>query len=583
MKSSITVKWLAANYTKREVMIPMRDGVALYAAVYEPVDEEMHPVILERTPYPLNPYGKTFAKELRTRLDLFVQARYIIVFQNVRGTFMSEGQFENIRPFNAAKQGLDTDEASDAYDTAEWLLSHCRTNGSIGVKGISYPGFYASLAALSGHPAIKAVSPQAPVTDWFLGDDAHLSGAFQYGMYSFGASFFRPRPRPTKRWPKGVADTQGDLYDFFLEKGLSGSLDDLRGKVDFVDEMTVHPSYDVWWQERNPALQFRNIRPAVLVVGGWFDGEDCFGTFETYRRLKDQSPETELYLAAGPWYHGAWKKKGYAGLGPASFGPGSAEYFLQEIEYPFFAFYLEGKGEPGARVRILPSAETMPEVASVHQWEAHDIWPPQGDVRRLYLGDGKKLTPEPGTRSYEYMSDPERPVPYMAQTGSEWLLRIAQVADQRHAARRTDVLTFAGPVLEREMKVEGRIRVHLELAMDTDDADFIVKVVDRRPDGVQMLLRAGVLPARFRKDFSRPEPVTPGEPFVLDWELNDIAHRFLPGHRLMVQVQSSWFPLIAMSPQRYMDNPYLARPEDLRPARITLLSGSRVELPVVKP
>ena len=581
MKSSITLKWLAANYTKREAMIPMRDGVALYAAVYEPVDEGRHPVILERTPYPLNPYGKTFAKELRTRLDQFVQARYIIVFQNVRGTYMSEGQFENIRPFNAAKQGLETDEASDAYDTAEWILSHCRTNGSIGVKGVSYPGFYASLAALSGHPAIKAVSPQAPVTDWFLGDDAHLGGAFQYGMYSFGASFFRPRSKPTKRWPKGVADTKGDLYDYFLKKGLCGSLDDLRGKVDFIDEMTAHPSYDGWWQERNVTRHFMAIRPAVLVVGGWFDGEDCFGTFETYRRLKDQSPDTELYLAAGPWYHGAWKKKGYAGLGPAYFGPGSPEYFLREIEYPFFAFYLEGKGEPGARVRILPSAETMPENASRHQWEAHDIWPPQGDVCRLYLGDGKKLAPEPGTRSYEYLSDPERPVPYMAQTGSEWLLRIAQVADQRHAARRTDVLAFAGPVLEQEMKVEGRIRVHLDLCMDTDDADFIVKVIDLRPDGVQMLLRAGVLPARFRKDFSRPEPVVPGEPFALEMELNDIAHRFLPGHRLMVQVQSSWFPLIAMSPQKYMDNPYLARPEDLRPARITLLPGSRVELPLI--
>ena len=596
----MTLKWLTANYAKREEMIPMRDGVALYTAIYEPADDLPHPVIMERTPYPLNPYGKSFSRDLRTRLDLFVRAGYIIVFQNVRGTFMSEGRFENIRPLRPAGQGdaagtvsgnpfretsgntsgETVDEATDTYDTAEWLLAHCRTNGAIGVKGISYPGFYASMAAVCGHPAIKAVSPQAPVTDWFLGDDAHLGGAFQYGMFSFGSSFFRPRPKRTNRWPRAVAQTQGDLYDFFLEKGM-GVLDELRGKVDFIGEMMRHPAYDAWWQERNVARRFREVRPAVLVVGGWFDGEDCFGTFETYRRLKKQSPDTELYLAAGPWFHGAWKRKGYATLGPADFGPGSAEYFLEKIEYPFFACYLEGKGSPGPKVRILPSAETCPGNSSVHEWEEYAAWPPQSHLRCLYLGDGRKLTPEPGKEEYAYLSDPERPVPYLALTGSGWD-RAAQVADQRFAARRTDVLTFSGPVLQEEMKVEGPVKVHLSLSMDTDDADFIVKLIDRRPDGVQLLLRAGVLPARFRKDFSRPEPVCPGEPFGIDMELNDIAHRFLPGHRLLVQIQSSWFPLIAMSPQKYLDNPYLARPEDRRPARITLLPGSRIDLPVME-
>lgn len=576
----MTLKWLTAHYTKREAMVPMRDGVALYTAIYEPTDDRPRPVILERTPYPLNPYGKTFARDLRSRLDEFVRAGYIIVLQNVRGTFMSEGTFENVRPFRPSKQGLETDEASDAYDTAEWLLTHCRTNGSIGVKGVSYPGFYASLAALSGHPAIKAVSPQAPVTDWFLGDDAHLGGAFQYAMYSFGASFFRPRLKRTNRWPKGVAGTDGDLYDYFLEKGLSGSLDDLRGKVDFVDEMTAHPAYDAWWRDRNPALQFRNVRPAVLVVGGWYDGEDCFGTFETYRRLKEQSPDTDLFLAAGPWYHGAWKKKGYAALGPAYFGHGSAEYFLEHIEYPFFAYYLEGKGDPGARVRILPSAETCPGQSTGHHWEEYAAWPPAAEHRRLYLGNGRKLTPKAGNEGYAYLSDPERPVPYLAQTGTGWD-RAAQVADQRFAARRTDVLTFTGPVLTEALKAEGTVRVHLALSMDTDDADFVVKLVDHRPDGVRMLLRAGVRPARFRGGFARPEPVRPGEMFVMEMDLNDIAHSFQPGHRVEVQVQSSWFPLIAMSPQKFSDNPYSVRKEDMRPARINLLPGSWIELPVL--
>ena len=581
MKSKVTVKWLAAHYAKREVMIPMRDGIRLYTALYEPKDGRTHPVILERTPYPLHPYGKTFTKDLRSRLDAFIAAGYIVALQNVRGTFLSEGEFENIRPYNPDKQGTETDEASDAWDTADWLLANCRTNGRIGVKGISYPGFYATLAAMSRHPAIRAVSPQAPVTDWFLGDDAHLNGAVQYAIATFGASFFRLRTKPGIRWPKPVFPVVGDYYRFFLDKGLKGIDEELAGQVDFWEEMTRHPVYDAWWEERNPTLQIRDIKAAMMVVGGWFDGEDCYGTFETYRRLKAQSPQTETYLVAGPWYHGGWKKKGFAELGPADFGAGSAETFLYDIEYPFFAYYLEGKGLKPAPVQILPSAETRPGQASKHTWEHPETWPPMSESQTWYLLDNKRLRRKPGELNVTWCSNPKLPVSTLAQPGCDWD-RSVHVADQRFAARRQDVATFASPVLKETLKVEGCIKVHLEAMLDTDDADFVVKLIDRRPDGVQMLLRVGVLPARFRKGCNRMVPVQPGEKIDIDLTFNDLAHHFLPGHRLMVQVQSSWFPQIAMNPQRFFPDPFAAGPEDACPAMITLLSGSCIELPVIQ-
>lgn len=585
MKSRVTVKWLMTHYTKREVMIPMRDGVRLYTALYEPKEGDAHPVIMERSPYGFHPYGKTFSRDLRSRLDAFVEAGYIIVFQNVRGSYLSEGQFENIRPYNPHKQGNETDEASDAWDTTEWIVNNCRTNGSIGVKGISYPGFYATLAALSGHPAIKAVSPQAPVTDWFLGDDAHLGGAFQYALTTFGASFFRPRTKPCIRWPKPVFPITGEYYRFFLDRGLKGMNDLLTGQVDFWDEMPHHPTYDAWWKERNPARHLTQVRPAMLVVGGWFDGEDCYGTLETWRRLKAQSPQTPAFLAMGPWYHGGWKKKGYSELGPADFGAGSAEYFLYDIEFPFFRHFLENQADERfskteSVAFILPSAETQPGKASAHQWECLPAWPPQNEIQTWYLSGTGRLSRRQGSQTCAFCSNPKHPVPYQAEPGMGWD-RSAQVADQRFAARRPDVLVFKSAALKTPLKVEGPVTVHLEVTMDAEDADLVVKLIDRRPDGVQMLVRAGVLPARFRGGFEQAVPVRPGERTVLEWTLNDIAHHFQPGHRLMVQVQGSWFPQIAMNPQRWFSNPFCAGPQDARPALITLHPESRIEIPVV--
>ncbi|MDY6277887.1 MAG: CocE/NonD family hydrolase [Bacteroidales bacterium] len=545
MAERVTVKFVMDNYIKREVMVPMRDGVRLYTAVYEPVEAGERPVIMIRTPFPLNPYGKTFTRDLRTYLSLFTAARYIIVFQNVRGRFMSEGEFVDIRPL-----GGQADEATDTYDTVQWLLDNCRTNGCIGVKGVSYPGFYATMASLSGHPAVKAVSPQAPVTDWFMGDDAHISGITQLPLYPFGISFFKPRNKQSIVWPKPVVPyPEGDLYDTFLEKGPS-LFEAVRDKLPFVDQMLQHPNYDEFWQKRNASASLvkENVPggkfPAFLVVAGFYDAEDCYGPFEVYNRLKAQTPDTEVFLCAGPWYHGAWKKSWYRNIGNVWFTPWSAEYFREQVEFPFFEHYLNGKQELPAKVCILPSGETMPDadaagsrkhsvVNARPDWQKMDSWPPKGREVVFNLPEGS------------FTSDPSRSVPYTDGI-LESFSREAFVADQRFASRRPDVYVYFTEKLREPLKVYGKVTVKLSLTVDQPDADIIVKLIDVRPDGYQLPVRIGAKPIRYRNSFSIPEPAESGKEYQLSIELTDVAHHFMPGHRLMIQIQGTMFPLLAL-------------------------------------
>ena len=604
MGVKLTVKWIAEHYRKREAMVPMRDGVRLYTAIYEPaggaggsvsaeaqrenVPQEAHaarPVIMIRTPFPLNPYGKTFTRDLRGFMSLFAQNEYIIVYQNVRGRFMSEGEFENVRPIG--QQGKASNDATDTYDTVEWLLNNCHTNGNIGVKGMSYPGFYATVAALCGHPAIKAVSPQAPVTDWFIGDDAHINGIFQLPTYLFGASFFRPRSGQSIRWPAPLVNPYGDLYDYFLAKG-PNLLEPLRNKLPFFGDILDHPTYDDFWKSRNPLNHLTDNLPAMLVVGGWFDAEDAYGAFETYRRIKNESPSTELYLCAGPWYHGAWKKQGYDSLGDLHLTPGSAEYFREEVEYPFFSRYLQGKGSgPASKVTVLPSGETMavPYVRSRKsaangiqrpEWRHYSQWPPEHKKLKLFLDLGNSLSTHPGDESgyfgYPLHFDPQHPVPYTGET-LENFTREAFVSDQRFAARRPDVLTFRTPVLKDDLKVEGPVKVmlHFESHTPRTDMDIVVKLIDQRPDGYQIPVRIGAKPLRFRNSMEAPTPVDSQESVELEIELTDIAHHFRPGHRLMLHIQASMFPLLAL--------PKTGLPEEIF-LRISLAASSSITLPV---
>lgn len=607
---NVTEEWLKENYTKREVMIPMRDGARLYTAVYEPVSSsEAKPVMLVRTPYSLRPYGfeageepskDRFAYSSGMWGDLLNYAAdgYVIVLQNVRGTYLSEGEFENIRPHLSGKAGGKTtkrivDEATDTYDTVEWLLANTGNNGNIGVKGTSYPGYYATMAALSRHPAIKAVSPQAPVTDWFMGDDAHHNGALCLAdCYRFGSSMYRSRKAPSTKGMKRLVSIDSDLYEYFLGKPLSELSAFFGDTLAFWNKMVSHPDYDKFWKDRNPSYHLKDIEPAVLVTGGFYDAEDCYGAFNTYTQLKKLSPECDLYLAAGPWHHGGWRSRSVSSIAGAWFGEASGEYYLDDIEYPFFRYYLEGKGEKPARVNVLPSGETMRSrmegLPSTSFWEAYSTWPPENaSPTRIYLSGTDSLnmsgrSQDVGFRTFT--SDPSNPVPYMdvKSSGRDYGY---MAADQSFASARKDVLTYSGKVLSDTLHLAGPVKVYVELRLDLPDgtysknmdADIVVKLIDVRPDGYQMLVRGDVMPVRYRGGFGKAKAVKAGKVFSVDFTMCDIDHYFLPCHSLMIQIQGSWFPLIAMNPQTFVRNPFLATKDDYRPINISVSSNSYVE------
>lgn len=607
---AVTVEWLKDNYTKREVMIPMRDGARLYTAVYEPVPaSEAKPVMLVRTPYSLKPYGfeageeppadkQTYASGISNDLLNYAADGYVIVLQNVRGTFLSEGDFENIRPHLSGKAGGRTgkrvvDEATDTFDTVEWLLANTRSNGNVGVKGSSYPGFYTTLAALSRHPAIKAVSPQAPVTDWFMGDDAHHNGVFFLAdSYSFGSSMYRARKAPSTKGVPKLVKIDTDLYDYYIGKPMADLSAYFGDTLSFWNSMVAHPDYDRFWKDRNPCRHLTDIKPAVLVTGGFYDAEDCYGAFETYKAIGRLSPECDLYLAVGPWYHGGWKNRSANHIAGAWFGDASGAYYQDYVEYPFFTCYLEGKGSAPAKVSVLPSGETMRSrmegVPSASLWETYSSWPPSGAApTRIFLSgtDSLNISGRPGAPVFRtFTSDPADPVPYMYvnSTGRD---RGYMTADQSFASRRNDVLTYSGKVLSDTLHLAGPVKAHIELRLDLPgggksknmDADMVVKLIDVRPDGYQMLVRGDVMPVRYRDGFGKSKATFSGKTVSVDFTMCDIDHYFLPGHSLMVQIQGSWFPLIAMNPQTFVRNPFSATKGDYRPVDISVSSHSYIE------
>lgn len=578
MAGRITLKWLQENWSKTETIVSMRDGTKLYTVVYQRRNlDRRRPVMLIRTPFSLKPYGKEFSKRLRFKLSNYVRNDYIIIFQNVRGTYLSEGDLENVRS--------GCGEARDTYDTAEWIVSETLCDGNIGVQGMSYPGFYATNAAMSGHPAIKAVSPQAPVTDWFMGDDLHHNGALLLAdSCGFGNFFFKKRPSPSGRSLPCRSITDGSLFDFYRGKAITDILKPyLRRKGSFWHEIVEHPDYDSFWKERNAAARLREVRPAVLIVGGLFDAEDNYGPLECWRRINMQSPSTESYLCLGPWSHGSWLEEGFDRLGNSLMGNGLTDYYLDEVEYPFFAHYLEGRGEaPSHRVTVIPSAGIDAENGRRMASDVvikHDSWPLEGLAeRRMYLGADKRLQEAmPEEWHFSYVSDPSSPVPYF-NCEEPWISRDYMAADQSFTNRRKDVAVFTGKPLRSSVKAYGSVRVHLEVTVSESDADFIVKLIDVRPDGYRMLVRSGIMPARYRDGFSEGKALVPGEKTSIDFMLNDIAHEFLPGHKLMVQVQSSCFPLYAMNPQKFVRNQYCAT--EYIAETITVHSGSYIEIPV---
>jgi putative CocE/NonD family hydrolase len=549
--------WFFENYVKKESYIPMRDGVKLFTAVYKPKDaSEKHPILLLRTPYSCAPYGEDKRPPIwNTYFRYYLREGYIIITQDVRGRWMSEGDFVDIRPFNPNKKtNQDIDEASDTYDAIDWIVKNVENNnGNVGAMGISYPGFYSTMAALSGHPALKAVSPQAPVTEWFIGDDFHHNGAFfQMDAFRFYKGFGQPRPVPTTVGPADYNYPTPDAYDFYLRTGPVKNLTTIMGdSIKFWKDLMSHPNYDTFWKQRNPMNYVTDVKPAILIVGGLFDAEDCFGAWNLYKAIEKKSPGTNNRIVMGPWYHGQWSSPtGGAFLGNILFGSRTSEWYQDNIEIPFFNYYLKGKGaDPGlAEATIFFSGE--------NKWRKLSSWPmaEKKDVP-MYLGaDGRlSFTKPTGKNSFtEYISDPSKPVPYVEQTGTE-RTREYMIDDQRFASRRPDVLVFKTDILTEDMTLAGPLVADLLTSISATDADFIVKVIDVFPDsfnykepipnalpiqaligGYQMLVRGEIMRGKFRNSYEQPSPFAPNKIERVKFTLPDVAHTFKKGHRLMV-------------------------------------------------
>ena len=578
----IDEKWLEDNYSKTEAMVTMRDGVKLYTSVYQPVDSDDRPVLLVRTPYSCAPYGDGWKGDLTEYMTEFLRNKYILVFQDVRGRYMSEGEYENVRPYNPDKSGNEIDEASDTYDTIEWLLANTDNNGCVGVTGMSYPGFYATMAALSGHPALKAVSPQAPILDWFKGDDVHHNGALMLmDIYSFAPYMFKKHDNPVEE-DHGLPSPIGpDAYSWFLDKltpaNMTAALPDT---LQFWNEILAHPDYDGYWKERSLEPYLKDIEPAILVVGGEFDTDDCYGALNTYKLIRENSPQTDLHFVYGPWTHGGWHNSDYEGLGDRKFGENLSRYFMEKIEYPFFRYYLEGKGKRPEPVYLFASGS--------EEWQVMEKWPADGiDYTPLYLSENSSLSfdqPLELQSSATYISDPLSPVPFMEDASRR--NNAYMVADQTFASLRSDVLTYTSPVIEETLKLHGPLQVRLDLAISSEDADIVVKFIDVHPDGYQMLVRGDVFPIRYRYGYDKPVKANPGEVLHLEFTMNDIAHWVLPGHKMMVQIQSSWFPLVNLNPQTYLTDIYEADREDYISSEITIYhqkdATSHIVLPILR-
>lgn len=550
------------NFDKQEVYIAMRDGKRLYTVIYSPKDHtQRYPFLMQRTPYSAGPYDSNYRRNLGPNQQLMHDG-YIFVYQDVRGRYMSEGDFQEMTPAGVGA----TDESTDTWDTIDWLLKHVgNNNGRVGIWGISYPGFYASASLPHAHPAIKAVSPQAPVTDEFIGDDANHNGAFfLLDNFDFDNFFDIPRPEPVKNYNGRLFRVSyNDAYQFFLQLGPLKNTNNPeyfnnRGKI--WNEYLDHSTYDSYWQTRNIRTHLRNIRPAVLVVGGWFDAEDMFGSLRTYEAIEKQSPHNDNHLIMGPWTHGGWAAGRWTRFGVLDFGQNVNDYY-HKIETEFFNHYLKDSTET-------PLAEATVFETGTNQWRQYSTWPPASTATKFLLQAGGALASQhPSTGYDEYVSDPANPVPYIdgvhASRDNEYI-----VTDQRFAAQRPDVVSYQTAPLEEDLTVTGRLRADIFLSSTGTDADLVVKLIDvlpgqeegilataHDPAGYQRLVRAEVFRCKFRNSYEKPEPLTPGKPAEVAFNMNEIAHTFKKGHRIMVQLQSSWFPLVDRNPQTFVNIP----------------------------
>ena len=555
---------IPAHYVKYEYRIPMRDGVHLFTAVYVPKEtSQKYPILMARTPYGVEPYGaNAYPKHLGPSLK-FAEDNFIFVYQDVRGRYMSEGEFVEMRPEKDQPQGpTDVDESTDTYDTIEWLLKNVpNNNGKVGLYGISYPGFYASAGLINAHPALVAVSPQAPIADLYMGDDAYHNGAlFLIANFSFYTDFGKQH---NPELPKSEGDFKygtKDGYKFYLNMGpvINSNKEYFHYQNPYWSDVISHPNYDEFWKTRDILPHLKDIRPAVLIVGGWFDAEDLSGTLKTYRAIERQSPHTEEKIVMGPWVHGGWFHSPGDKLGDIRFGSRTADLFRDEIELPFFRHYLKDAPDPQ-----LPKAYVFETGKNVWQREAE--WPPANAVpRRYYLRAHGQLASEAPqeTQAFdEYTSDPNDPVPFYSKPTLE-MAREYMDADQRFVEHRPDVLAYETEPLTEDVTIAGPVSPSLFVSTSGTDSDFVVKLIDVYPadgpgllSGYEQLVRGEPFRGKFRHGFERPEPFQSGAMQHIQFAMPDVYHCFQKGHRIMVQVQSSWFPLVDRNPQTFTDIP----------------------------
>jgi uncharacterized protein len=583
-----------AHYTKYEYRIPTRDGVHLFTSIYVPKDtSHSYPFLIDRTPYNVGPYNEDqYRKRLGPSTD-FDKAGYIFVFQDVRGRYMSEGTFVEMRPhIDNKKSKQDVDDSSDLYDTIEWLLKNVpNNNGNAGIWGISYPGFFTSASIIDSHPALKAASPQAPMTNLFMGDDAYHGGAFMldanFGFYAF----FKPQENPQlpPKTPNPFDFGTKDGYEFYLNAGPIGNLSKyLNGKSALFDDQMRHNTYDDYWKARNLVPHMKNIHCAVLTVGGWFDAEDLQGPFSTFHAIDKNNPGIFSALVVGPWVHGGWYRYDGERLGRVEFDSNTGDFYRKNILFPFFEQYLKGSSDAK-----LPKAYVFETGSNV--WRRYSEWPPkQAEPKTLYLRAGGGLSFEPpasDANSFdEYMSDPAKPVPFVNYVSDD-VPQEYMDSDQRFAASRPDVLVYETPVLQEDVTIAGPISPKLFVSTSGTDSDFDVKLIDVYPNdfpdskldqqrsedrdkprtdvsqpsftmaGYQQLVRGEPFRGKFRHSFEKPEAFTPGKVEQIDFTMQDVNHTFRRGHRIMVQVQSSWFPLTDRNPQSFVNIPD-AKPSD---------------------
>ncbi|WP_298479425.1 CocE/NonD family hydrolase [uncultured Maribacter sp.] len=619
LKNTEEDTYVKDNYSKQEVEIKMRDGATLHTTIYTPKDTSKdYPILMQRTPYSSSPYGEgKFKKNIGPNIHLMREGN-IFVYQDVRGRWLSEGSYENMRAYIPNKKtDKDVDESSDTYDTIEWLVNNVKhNNGKVGIWGISYPGYYSTYATVDAHPALKAASPQACIGDFFF-DDFHHNGAYMLSYFRATSLFGTKRPNGDQpidtAWYSLPKLPSEDQYQFFLDVGPLKNLNSFfqyetedtprigtKNMVDdfFWNELKEHPNYDELWQSRGLIQHLRNVKSSVatMIVGGWFDAEDLYGPLETYKNIEKYNKDNYNTIVFGPWDHGAWsKRRGKNIVGNYYFGDSISEFFQEKIETKFFNHFLKGKGDHNSG---LPEAYVFD--SGRKSWKTYDSWPPKEIIKQeFFLLDNEVLGLEKGKETrIRFISNVKKPVPYSEDIKSVFTPRKYMTDDQRFAARRSDVLVFETGVMDKDLTLAGDILAKLKVATTGTAADWIVKVIDVHPSDTEthedmqkhlkmsnyhMMVRSEVLRGRFRNSFSNPEPFIPNKKTEVNIKLQDVFHTIKKGHKLQIQVQSTWFPLIDLNPQTYVDNIFKAEKDDFKTQTHTVFTGSSIEFSILKP